>query len=270
VGGQVETTALAALGMVQGRRHSGTAGKALAWLVSKKDPNGTWYSTQATVLALKALVAGTKAPKEEKERHIVLRLGDKYEKEIRIPAKDADVMQQIDLSSLLVPGGQRLTLSEKTGTAAGYQVMFRYHVPEEPKPAAQEPLAVQLKYDSNKVAVNGVIKATAQVSNRMAQPAAMVMVDLPVPPGFTPLTEDFAALVGKPNGIARFQVTPRQVIVYLTGLPAGAPKPLELNYRLRATTPVKVRAPGARAYEYYAPERQGQSAGTELTVTALP
>jgi hypothetical protein len=268
VGGQVETTALATLALLNGKRHPGTARLALAWLVSKKDPNGTWYSTQATVLALKALVAGTAAPVEEKERRIEVRLGDKYVKEVRIPVNQADVMKQLDLSELLVPGGQRLMLKESSGTAAGFQVTFRYNVPAEPKPAAEEPLAIQLTYDRTEVPVNDVVKATARVSNRMKQNAPMVMLDLPVPAGFAPVAEDFAALVGRKGGIARFQVTPRKVIVYLTGL--AQDQPLQLTYRLRALMPVKVAAPGARVYEYYAPERQGHSPVTALTVTARP
>jgi hypothetical protein len=57
--GSVEATALACLAMISTGRHPATARSALAWLAEQKDPSGTWHSTQATVLALKALVAGT-------------------------------------------------------------------------------------------------------------------------------------------------------------------------------------------------------------------
>ena len=58
-GGEVETTALAVLALIRSGRYPDTTRKALTWLTAQKDPNGTWYSTQATVLALKALLAGT-------------------------------------------------------------------------------------------------------------------------------------------------------------------------------------------------------------------
>ena len=64
-GGQsasIETTALSALALIASKRHPEASRKALAWLVSKKDPRGTWYSTQATVLSLRALLAGTGQP----------------------------------------------------------------------------------------------------------------------------------------------------------------------------------------------------------------
>jgi CD109 antigen len=113
--------------------------------------------------------------------------------------------------------------------------------------------------------VGDVVKATARVTNRMAQPAAMVMLDLPVPAGFGPEADDFAALVQK-GAIARFQVQPRKVLVYLRDLRPG--QPLELTYGLRATMPVKVAVAGARAYEYYDPDKEGRSPGERLTVKA--
>jgi hypothetical protein len=99
----------------------------------------------------------------------------------------------------------------------------------------------------------------------MKQSAAMVMLDLPVPPGFAPAPDDFAALE-QAGTIARHQVRPRQVLVYLRDLAPG--KPLELSYHLRAMLPAKVTALGARAYEYYDPDRQGRSLGARFVVKA--
>jgi hypothetical protein len=45
-------------------------------------------------------------------------------------------------------------------------------------------------------------------------------------------------------------------------------RPLEVRYRLRATMPVKVAAPPARAYEYYNPDRHATSSAARFTVTA--
>lgn len=41
-----------------------------------------------------------------------------------------------------------------------------------------------------------------------------------------------------------------------------------LRYHLRATMPVKLTVPAARAYEYYDPSRQGASSTARLTVGA--
>jgi hypothetical protein len=263
--GCIETTALAALALIGGKHHPATARAALAWLVAQKDARGTWHSTQATVLSLKALLAGTSEPLGDGERRIEVRLGGQIIRELAIPADQAEVMHLVDLTPHLAAGINRLNLAEKSGSGVGYQVTFRYHLPQEAKPAPEGPLAVSLNYDRTELAVNDAVKATARVENRMKQPAAMVMLDLPVPAGFAAAADDFEALVQK-GTIARCQVRPRQILVYLRNLAPG--KPLELSYHLRATMPVKVTAPGARAYEYYDPDREGRSGGTRFTVKA--
>ena len=52
--GDIETTALAALALMKSGKHAATVKGALTWLITQKDASGTWHSTQATVLTLKA------------------------------------------------------------------------------------------------------------------------------------------------------------------------------------------------------------------------
>ena len=59
---RIETTAMAVLALWQAGRSPESVRRALAWLVAQKDGQGTWGSTQATVLALEALLAGTGKP----------------------------------------------------------------------------------------------------------------------------------------------------------------------------------------------------------------
>src|SRR6266851_1970886 len=54
----VETTALTAMAMIRSGQFTNSANKALMYLVKAKDSTGAWGSTQATILSLKALVAG--------------------------------------------------------------------------------------------------------------------------------------------------------------------------------------------------------------------
>ena len=93
--------------------------------------------------------------------------------------------------------------------------------------------------------------------------APMVMLDLPLPPGFAPGTESFEALLNAKT-IARYQVRARSVLVYIRGLEPG--KPLELSYTLKATMPVKAAAAGGRVYEYYDPQKEGRSPARQFTV----
>jgi uncharacterized protein YfaS (alpha-2-macroglobulin family) len=172
-------------------------------------------------------------------------------------------MQQADLSPLVAPGQHRLALSDASGTAAGYQATLRFHVPETKPPTDKEPLSIKIEYDKTTLAVRDVVTATTTVANRMAQPAPMVILDLPIPAGFAVEGDDFSKML-EAGTIARYQVTARSVIVYLRELSPG--KPLSLSYRLKATMPVQVAVPPARAYEYYNPDNHAISAPSRLVV----
>jgi uncharacterized protein YfaS (alpha-2-macroglobulin family) len=263
--GSIETTALAALAMIQESEFAGTTRGALTWLVEQKDSLGTWHSTQATVLSLKALLAATDKPLGgDKQRRIEVKLNDELVKEIIIPSDQAEVMQQVNLSTKLVAGPNRLSLTETSGTGVGYQVAFRYHAPESEKPVAREPLAIAIDYDRTDLAVGDTVKATATVVNQMDKVAPMVLLDLPIPAGFSLDTEELAKLVTDQK-IEKFQVNARSAIVYLRGLEPA--KPLKLTYTLRAKMPVQVAVPAARVYEYYDTEKQGRGRPARMSAT---
>jgi anti-sigma factor RsiW len=261
-GGSVETTALATLALLHRNHSPDTTRRALTWLVKQRGAYGTWPSTQATVLALKALVAGTARPAGDGERRITLSWDGK-ERQVVIPADQAEVMKQIDLSAGLKSGTHRLTLTETSGAAAGYQVAFRYHVPDAGPPEKDRPLKVELTYGRTELKVDDVVPVLATVTNRMTDAAPMVILDLPVPAGFA-LDADALGELVKEKKVEKYQVNGRSVVVYLRGLEAG--RSLAVNYALRATTPAKVSVPPARAYEYYDPDKQGTSAAAQMTV----
>jgi A-macroglobulin TED domain/Alpha-2-macroglobulin family/MG2 domain/Macroglobulin domain MG3/Bacterial Alpha-2-macroglobulin MG10 domain len=271
-GGQVETTALAALALLHRNQSPETTRRALAWLVKQKGEAGTWSSTQATVLALKALVAGTGKPAGDGERRITL-TWDGEKREIVIPADQAEVMKQIDLSAGLKPGKHRLTLTGTNKTAAGYQVAFHHHIPDTAGPQKSEALEVRLAFDSTEVRVGATVQATATVTNLMKQAAPMVVLEVPIPAGFAFEADRFLqpppGMVPIPNAVLRdpkiekYQVTPQTIVVYARGLEAG--QSLKFKYGLRATMPAKVSVPAARAYEYYDPDKLGTSAPAKLT-----
>jgi uncharacterized protein YfaS (alpha-2-macroglobulin family) len=264
--GNIETTALATLAMIEGHASPATVRAALAWLIAQKDARGTWHSTQATVLALKALLAGTeRVLGETRQRQIDVTVDGKPLKTLLIPADQCEVLQQVNLSAQLTHGSHRLEITDRTGTATGYQATLAYHVPGADRPDEAGPLAIQLTYDKTTLVVDDQVGATVTVTNRMAAAAPMVILDLPIPAGFAVEVGDLDALrsLGK---ITKYQVTPQSTIVYLRTL--GPSEPLGLTYRLRATMPVKIVAPPARAYEYYNPDHHATTAPTAMTVAA--
>ncbi len=245
---------------------------ALAWLVAQKDEHGTWGSTQATLLALNALLAGAGKPLGgDQPRRIAIFLDGETVQDLLIPADQSDVVRQVDLSDRVAKasGTHRLRIDNRSGADSCYQVIFRYHGPEavdRPEvPADAGPLTIRLDFDRAALAVDETVTAVASVVNNRPEPAPMVILDLPIPAGFVVDSDDLAKLV-QAGLIAKFQLSARAVIVYLRNLDPGAP--LTLRFRLRATMPVKVTVPAARAYEYYDPSREGTSPTVSLTVAS--
>jgi hypothetical protein len=262
--GNIETTALATLALLKSGTEPATTRGALAWLASQKDRLGTWHSTQATVLALKALLAGTgQALGGDRERVVQVVLNGARGQTIVIPADQAEVMKQVDLSEQLVPGVNRLTLAEPSGTGVGYQVDFWYHLPQGQAAEPAEALAINIDYDRTDLQVGNAVWAEATVVNNMSHAAPMVILDLPIPAGFATESDTLAALV-ESGAIAKYQITARSIIVYLRELAPG--KPVCIRYRLEATMPVRITVPPARIYEYYDPDNQGTSQPTQMDV----
>lgn len=258
--GDIETTAMAVLALMKSGQYSASVKGALTWLIEQKDGSGTWHSTQATVLALKALVEATGSPLGgEKARKIDIALDGKVVRTVDIPVDQAEVMQQINLTEHLAVGEQQLTITDRTDTSTGYQIAFWYHVDEVAPPpvdAPTEPLSINIAYDRERLQVDDTVTATAVAVNNMDAAAPMVILDLPIPGGFKIEPGELDELVGS-NKIAKYQITARKAIVYLRGLQPG--QQLELRYRLKATMPVKVAVPPGTAYEYYNPDRRGTS-----------
>jgi hypothetical protein len=261
--GDVESTALAALALVRSGHSPASARGALGWLIAHRDPQGTWHSTQATVWAFKALLSATDKPLgSDQDRVVALTIGSET-RQIVIPADQSEVMQQIDVSANLSPGSHVIKLADEGGSQPGYQVALRYHVPQAPATEESEPLSVDVAFDRTELAIEESITVRASIQNNLPVPAPMVILDLPLPPGFTPITDEWDTLVQQ-GTIARYQLTPRSIVVYLRELKPRAP--LVLEYHLKAQLIERVTAPAARAWHYYDPSKEGRSEAAELEV----
>jgi uncharacterized protein YfaS (alpha-2-macroglobulin family) len=260
----VETTALAALAFVEARTQPVLLRSALAWLAARRDGFGTWGSTQATVLALKAMIGGSgKSAVSEVERAIGIAFDGREAPKVEIPAHEWEVMRLVDLSAHLAGRPRAISLSEESATGCAFQVILRYNTPATDAAPAEPGLSIDLAYDRFELSEGQSVGVAATVRNASGTAAPMLMVDLPVPPGFVPDAAGFDRLVAS-GTIAKYQVTPRQVIVYLLGLGAG--ETVRLKYDLRATMPVDAAAPAARVYEYYDPANEAFGEAGRLIV----
>ncbi len=258
----IEVTALAALAC--GRQRSPRSGEALAWLSKNRQPTGDWGSTQATILAIKALLEdGGAAKKPETPVHVKLRVNGK---EIigafrEINGETFDLMQQAEIP---VEEGENLVELEADGAlSASYQVAGRYYLPWHlaPRPEAP-PLSIEVAYDKEEIDLDGVLHATAVLTYR-GRETFMVIADLGVPPGFEPDATAFERLKER-RLIDKYTLTGRQITLYFGKVAQG--QSIRVEYDLRPRFPVIAQSPASGAYEYYTPDNNGVSEPRKVVV----
>src|SRR5947208_1028073 len=145
----LETTALATHAVVRSGSHGALANKALTYLIRNKDSYGTWQSTQATILSLKALIASLGASTEDNRGTVTVLLNGKEARKIAITPDNSDVLQQIDFGTETQSGENKIEMKVDGKVSALFQVVGRYYLPWEQAgalPAEQQPLKIDLQY----------------------------------------------------------------------------------------------------------------------------
>jgi hypothetical protein len=253
--GSQETTALAAIAMMRAGVHSDAASGALAYLIQAKDTWGTWSTTQATILSLKALLLSAKQGGGQAGAAIVrVSLNKEQTQEIVIDESNSDVVHTLIFDRGFAPNGaNRLQVEVQGGGNLMYQVATSYYVPWDQvptEPEQKELISIDVNYDRTALAVNDTVTVDVGLKLNREGVVKMALVDLGVPPGFSVLTEDLSRLVEQ-GTIARYELTGRQVIVYLEDFSSTAP--LDFSYRMRARFPMRAQTPPSSAYDYYNP-----------------
>jgi len=261
----IEATALAALAMIRTGQFANSVNQALTYLIKAKEGNGTWGSTSATILALKALLAGMGGNKIEGEVPFTILVNGKEVAHSRVNNDNADVMQMFDLKQHTQLGANEVQIEVKGETSLMYQIVGRHFEPwKKEQPATTKPVVnVDVTYDRTKLSTKDLLHATATLKYDGAVPTYMVIVDLGIPPGFTVDAGDFAEMVDKKK-IQKFSVTARQAILYLGDVKPG--DVLTFEYNLKPRYPLRARTPASTAYEYYTPANRAVSRPVELTV----
>jgi uncharacterized protein YfaS (alpha-2-macroglobulin family) len=263
---EVETTGLATQALLKWGRASGTVQKALHFITSRKEASGAWGTTQATIMALRALIQATQLSGGGVRGRVAITLDGKRVKELNLTAENDDLFHQFVFKRAQQSAAVQLAF-EGTGSLA-YQVVGRSFVPWEEQRAA-EPLSIKISYDRTRLQENDLATETVTVRNNLPKTANMIMVDLGIPPGFDLLSEDLQAFQEKTLGegagrLEKFTQTATQAILYFNGL---APhQEVTLKIRLRAKYPMRARTFQSRLYEYYDPSVSSTAKPVQLTV----
>jgi len=273
----IETTGLAAQALLKWGQASEPTRKALNFITAKKGAQGNWGTTQATIMALRALLLASQLSASDVRGTVHVTLNGKPAETLELTKENNDLFHQFVFKGDLLaknrddassPASVQLSFDGTGGLA--YQVVGRYFTPWETKPAT-EPLSIDVAYDRGKLAQNDIATATATVRNNLPKTANMVMVDLGIPPGFDLLSEDLQALQEKTaqardGRLEKFSLTATQAILYFNSL--GPNQTVSITFRLRAKYPIRAHTFQSRVYEYYDPDINATARPVKLEITA--
>jgi uncharacterized protein YfaS (alpha-2-macroglobulin family) len=253
----LETTSMAVYALLRGGVQADRAQQGLNALIQAKDTFGTWETTQATVLALKAFLLSTQVAGEAPVQAVVsASLDGRMAQQVTFDKDSAGVVQTIFFDDI-APGQHTVNL-KTSGEVQSllYQVTTAYYLPwkETPVPTQTGALNILVSYDRSTLAVDDMVGVQVEVTNHQPGAAQWVIVDLGVPPGFNVLTEDLDELIKQSASlkthIKRYEMAGRSVILYLENMTGT----IRFNYRMKARLAVKALTPASTVYDYYNPE----------------
>src|SRR4029077_11047165 len=139
VSASVETTGLAVQALLKWGEASGTARKAMSYIASKKDSAGTWGTTQATIMALRALLLATEKGAADVRGTVEILLNGKPVEQLRLTPENNDLLHQfvfkgIEPKAVGVGGANMIEIRFEGKGGLAYQVVGTYFLPWDEKP----------------------------------------------------------------------------------------------------------------------------------------
>ena len=253
----IETTGYATLALIK-HGDAFNASRAAKWLVSQRNAYGGYGSTQDTVVALQALTEYATDARADVDLTISIEAGGE-EKELRITQDNFDVLQIVE-----VPINGEVEISVEGRGEAIAQIVERFNLPEAEQ--GEEILKIEVDYNTTQVEVNDLVEVSVELE--FAPPidmeAGMVVLDVSVPTGFSPVTDSIADVVEKDGQIKRYEIAGRKVIFYIENMLPG--DIVAFTFDVKAVYPVKAKGVTSEAYSYYKPEIRGETLGQAMVV----
>jgi CD109 antigen len=260
----VETTAYATLALIEANNPSATS--SLKWIAAQRNSNGGFSSTQDTVMAFRALMSAAASAGRDIDATVHVIADGTEVKSVEVNQQNFDVVQIIE-----IPDGTSKVELELEGTGdLNYQLVRRFNVLL-PDVIEQNEIELDVEYDSTDVSVNDIVTVNAHIKyngitgiDGTTSSSGMMIVDLAVPTGFSPVTSTLEATKASEDKITRYEIAGRKVIFYIDDMQAG--EELNFSMQVQALFPVKAVVSESKAYSYYNPEVVAEVKGMNVTV----
>lgn len=259
-----ETTSLAVLAWLGDSAHAPDTEKAMRWLAGQCQ-GGSFGSTQATVLALKAIVEYDKVrAKEMRDGEVTLLVDGRTVGTLAYTGETQDTLRWDDFAPLLRPGEHAIELRQKDGSPVPYSIAVGYHAVK-PESAVDSPLAWDVQLAASSTGEGEALEVIATLANTTAEGLPMTLAVVGLPGGLEPRHDQLKELVQE-GVIDFYEVIGRDVALYLRDMAPNEEKRIVLS--TIAAIPGEWTGSASRANLYYTPETRLWTEGLKVTIGA--
>jgi A-macroglobulin TED domain/Alpha-2-macroglobulin family/MG2 domain/Carboxypeptidase regulatory-like domain/A-macroglobulin receptor binding domain/Alpha-2-macroglobulin bait region domain/Macroglobulin domain MG3 len=263
--GRVETTALVVQALTRCQCESDpklTAG-ALLFLLKQKDRYGVWYSTQATINVLDAmlsLLASQTALQSGSEATAEIFVNDRLAQTVKLPAVTNRLVSPItvDISKFMRPGTNAIRIKRPEGSPfASVQALANFYGPW---PAAKSggdsetrssDLRLQAKCDKTEGKVGDEITCHVEAERVAFRGYGMMLAEIGIPPGADVDRSSLeAAMEATGRDINQYDVLPDRLVVYLWPSAGG----VRFDFKFRPRFGLNAKSAASILYDYYNPK----------------
>jgi CD109 antigen len=254
----VETTGYATLALLE-RGDLISAANAGKWLVNQRNAYGGYGSTQDTVVGLQAMTKFAANARYNVDMTVDFNAGN-WSKRLTITPDNADVLQIVE-----APAGATIEVSGQGEGQVVVQAVRRFNMPTVVN-AVRPVFDIDVDYGTDHVDVDDLITISADVTFNPPEfvEAGMVVLDVAIPTGFSPVAGSIDRMAEAEPRIKRHDVAGRKVIIYIEDMAAG--ETLSVEFQARAVFPVRAEPVTSAVYSYYRPEWRGQALGGAMKV----
>ncbi len=258
----IQTTALTSMALTKSNSNSKTNEAFINYLIQSKYENGTWGSTQSTVLALKAINSFEK-DSDISNQTITVKVNGEA-KSVDMDKNSLD-LYEFDFNNL--PEENKISIEMKKGKIS-YEIIKEYY---------RDYDDVQFEQDlqsSSKLIIEQTITQSAKVNDTITQKIHVVnrtndyvsngLVQINIPQGCS-VNEESLMLLEHNNIIEKYEYSYGKINLYLRDFKNGDEKDFQITYR--ALYPETVTGGAIRFYDYYNPEIEAISKPNQISVS---
>lgn len=253
----VQTVALTSMALSKTSKNQDTNKLLINYLLSRKDYRGTWHSTQATILALKAINDANENSKLDNQT-ITVRVNSEEQK---VEIKD-NPLGYYELTFNNLSKENKLNIDVENGSAY-YEVVEEYYIPYDKVNKNEDAIEITVTPSSNNLRVNDILEANVKLVNKSENNIDNGMITILIPQGFTVVEESLMKLEDE-GKIEKYEMNYSTINLYIRDFEIS--ELIDLNIQFRASYPVDITGLAIRAYDYYNPGAEGKSMPIEIKV----